>query len=148
MNAIEKSAAEKDLDALVNDLTAEGMVVVYALGRYDDIPGHGQKARFSTRLSYNDGIDPDPVIHRLSFGHKDCGEVLRAEEELVDRLVDEGWDVFFGYGWDSARVNFSGLSVITQHEDPDGIHRELDLLREVIVEWSNARHTGNLVWQE
>lgn len=151
MHKIEKSAAEKALDEIVDKLTADGMVVVYALGRYDDIPSHGQKARFSSRISYNDGLDPDPVVEAVTLGFNRTGGIsMTTFLDTVGDLKDEGWDVYIGYGnYNPKRETMVAMAeFFTRYADPDESHRQLDLLREVIVEWSNARHTSQLVWQE
>lgn len=148
MNKIEKTVAETNLDKVVDDLTAEDYVVVYALGRYDDISGEGQVARFSSRISYNDGLDPDPVVEKvlLRNGSWDLGTGNLDLSFAVELLRNEGWDVFIGYG----RPYHDGVvaGFFTDCEEPGDEHRRLDLTREVMVEWSNARHTGKLVWQE
>lgn len=84
-------------------------------------------------------------IHRLFASHQ---ELKTAAHELVDaghvvlvvvvRPHDDGVD----YGW------YAGMGLNEPNPTPSMDHIRCDLAREVLVDWSNAAHGAQLVWQE
>jgi hypothetical protein len=75
--------------------------------------------------------------------------LLAQHEALCDLLRDAGCDVVAcvaHYGERGVRFS-TRLSVASSYEASED-HKVLDAIREISVEWSNARHEDKLVWAD
>lgn len=148
-----RTPLEVKLDHIVESLKDQGKVVVYSLARYDtgdDGKGHLS----STRISFPDQIDPDAVLCAiLGEGEPWTDPAAGSLDKLLEDLRAAGWSVLFGYGSPLGSGSVIGTPVSTWKPVVNlpyapCEHQRLDALRDVLVEWSNARHTSQLVWQD
>lgn len=141
-----KTESEKKLDEVVEGLKGQGFVAVYCLARYDC--GTGSDAHFSTRVSYPDGADPDAAVRAAVVADPDDGwSGVFDLDRAVAALATEGWSVWAAVGTVGGHPR-RVCKLNTGPGWPSQAHQEMDVVREIAVAWSNARHTSQLVWKE
>lgn len=145
-----QTAAEVELDVLVDELKKAGKTVAYSLVRYDHGPD-GKSFWSTVRLSYPTDASPDRAVDRLlSCDDGDAHVSDERVEGVVNNLIAAGWNVMIGVETDVDGDLIYVRDVAFADSDaenyPDIFHRRLDMIRELIVAWHNARHTQKLVW--